>query len=95
MQIESAAMYGLSAAMNGKITIEKGAVAQNNFYDYLVLRNDKAPQIVVDLVHSSEAPTGAGELGTPGVAPAIGNAIFAATGKRIRELPFSDAIALA
>lgn len=95
MQIESAAFYGLSAALNGKITIAKGAAVQSNFDDYPVLRIDRAPQIVVDLVQSSEAPTGAGEIGTPAVAPAIGNAIFSATGKRIRELPLSDSIKLA
>jgi isoquinoline 1-oxidoreductase beta subunit len=95
MQIESGVMYGLSAAMNGKITIEKGAVKQNNFYDYFVLRNDRAPRVEVALMPSTETPTGAGEVGTPAVAPAIGNAIFAATGKRIRSLPFDDTIKLA
>ncbi|HEX3462710.1 MAG TPA: hypothetical protein VHS78_01485 [Candidatus Elarobacter sp.] len=65
-------------------------MAQNNFYDYTVLRMADAPAIEVHLVPSEEHPSGVGELCTPPIAPAVGNAIFALTGKRIRSLPFSD-----
>jgi isoquinoline 1-oxidoreductase beta subunit len=90
-QLQSAANYGLAAALTGKITIEKGRVAQNNFYDYTVLRHDQAPHIETVILPSTAHPTGVGELSTPPVAPAVANAWFAATGKRLRSLPFSDA----
>jgi isoquinoline 1-oxidoreductase subunit beta len=84
--------FGLSAALTGKITIDHGKVMQNNFYDYTVLRMPDAPAVDVQVVPSTEKPTGMGEICTPPIAPAIGNAIFALTGKRIRQLPFSDAV---
>jgi isoquinoline 1-oxidoreductase subunit beta len=90
-QLRSAAIYGLSAALSGKITIERGRVAQNNFNDYTVLRHPEAPAIETVLIPSTEKPSGVGELSTPPVAPAVANAWFAATGKRLRSLPFSDA----
>ena len=86
-QVQSAVNYGLTAALFGEINIAKGAVTQNNFYDYRVLRLGEAPHIEVAIVDSTEAPTGVGEPGTPPIAPAVANAIFAATGKRIRRLP--------
>lgn len=89
-QAQGATNFGLSAALTGKITIEHGQVQQNNFYDYTVLRMADAPRIEVHVVASSEKPTGIGEICTPPIAPAVGNAIFALTGKRIRQLPFSD-----
>ena len=92
-QAQGATNYGLSAALTGKITIAKGRVEQNNFYDYTVLHMADAPKIEVHVVASTEAPTGIGEICTPPIAPAIGNAIFALTGKRVRSLPFSDALA--
>jgi isoquinoline 1-oxidoreductase beta subunit len=92
-QAQSAANFGLSAALTGKITIKNGRVEQNNFYDYTVLHMADAPSIEVQVVPSTLPPTGIGEVCTPPIAPAVGNAIFVLTGKRVRELPFSDALA--
>ena len=92
-QIPSAMVYGLSAALTGKITFADGAPQQQNFNDYTVLHMADAPAFVVDIVRSTAASTGAGEIGTPCVAPALTNAIFALTGKRVRRLPLSDALA--
>jgi isoquinoline 1-oxidoreductase beta subunit len=92
-QAQGATNFGLSAALTGKITIKNGRVTQNNFYDYTVLRMADAPSIQVEIVHSTEPPTGIGEICTPPIAPAVGNALFVLTGKRIRSLPFSDAFA--
>jgi isoquinoline 1-oxidoreductase subunit beta len=92
-QLEGAVNYGIAMAMTAKITFTDGKVDQNNFYDYTVLRMPDAPKIETYVVKSSVKPTGIGELGTPPIAPAIGNAIFKATGKRVRSLPFSDALA--
>jgi isoquinoline 1-oxidoreductase beta subunit len=86
-QIESAIVYGLSAALYDQITILRGRVEQTNFNSYPVLRIDAMPVIETYIVPSNERPTGCGELGVPPVAPALCNAIFAATGKRIRRLP--------
>jgi isoquinoline 1-oxidoreductase beta subunit len=89
-QIEGAIIYGLTAALNGEITIEKGAVAQANFPDYEMIRLATCPQIEVYL-HESDAPVGgAGEPGVPPTAPAVANAIFAATGVRVRDLPIKN-----
>ncbi|MBD5633161.1 MAG: xanthine dehydrogenase family protein molybdopterin-binding subunit [Candidatus Eremiobacteraeota bacterium] len=92
MQVQGAVNYGLAMARTSKITIAKGRVEQNNFYDYTVLRNSDAPPTHVIVMPSTEKPTGIGELGTPPVAPAIANAVFRLNGKRIRSLPFSDAL---
>jgi isoquinoline 1-oxidoreductase beta subunit len=86
-QMESGIIFGLSAALHGEITIKDGRVEQTNFGDYRVLRINEAPKIDVALVTSPEAPGGVGEPGTSCVMPALANAIFAATGKRIRTLP--------
>jgi isoquinoline 1-oxidoreductase subunit beta len=86
-QVESAAVYALSAMMKDAITIERGRVKQANFNDYDMPRMSEVPKIEVHLVMSKEDPTGIGEPGLPVVAPAIGNAVFAATGKRLRRLP--------
>ena len=89
-QVESAVIFGLSAALYGEITIEHGAVEQQNFTDYEVVRLAETPEIEV-YIHESDAPLGgAGEPGIPPVAPAVVNAIFAATGVRIRELPVKN-----
>ncbi|MGA2761316.1 MAG: molybdopterin cofactor-binding domain-containing protein [Candidatus Cybelea sp.] len=88
-----ATYFGLSAALTGKITIGKGRVEQHTFYDYTVLRMADAPLVDVYAVESSEKPTGIGEVCTPPIAPAVANAVFALTGKRVRTLPFSDALA--
>jgi len=86
-QVESAVIYALTAATKPPITIAGGAVEQSNFHDAQVLRMNETPTIETYIVASEEDPTGIGEIGVPGVAPALGNAIFAATGKRLRELP--------
>jgi isoquinoline 1-oxidoreductase beta subunit len=87
-QIEGAIVYGLSAALYQKITIKDGKVEQGNFNDYPVLRMHEMPKVEVHIVQSTEKPGGIGEPGTPPIAPAVANAIFAATGKRLRSLPF-------
>jgi isoquinoline 1-oxidoreductase subunit beta len=89
-QIEGAIIFGLSAAMTGEITIEHGAVAQRNFPDYPVVRLADCPEIDVHIIESHAPLGGAGEPGTPPVAPAVTNAIFAATGVRIRDLPIAN-----
>jgi isoquinoline 1-oxidoreductase beta subunit len=88
-QIEGAIVFGLSAALYGEITIARGAVEQQNFPNYPVIRLADCPTISVDLIESDAPLGGGGEPGTPPVAPAITNAIFAATGIRIRELPIN------
>jgi isoquinoline 1-oxidoreductase beta subunit len=92
-QIPSAMIYGLSAALGGKITFADGGAVQKNFNDFTVLQMAESPEFVVDIVRSREKSTGAGEVGTPGVAPALANAIFALNGKRIRTLPLNDSLA--
>ena len=87
-QIEGAIVYGLSAALHGAITLEKGRVMQSNFNDYPPLRYSEMPQVDVHIVASSEPPTGIGEPGTPPIAPAVANAVFKLTGKRMRRMPF-------
>jgi isoquinoline 1-oxidoreductase beta subunit len=89
-QMESGIIFGLSAALHGEITIKEGRVEQTNFGDYRVLRINETPRIDVQLVKSLEAPGGIGEPGTSCVMPALTNAIFAATGKRIRRLPVKE-----
>src|SRR6266849_3774444 len=86
-QVESAAIYGLSAALHDAITISGGRVEQSNFNDYAMPRMSETPKMEVHVVMSKEEPTGIGEPGLPVVAPAMCNAIFAATGKRLRRLP--------
>ncbi len=86
-QLEGGIIYGLSAALKGEITLRDGRVEQSNFDNYEVLRLDEAPEVEVYFVPSTAPPTGVGEPGFPPVAPAVCNAIFAATGKRIRKLP--------
>jgi isoquinoline 1-oxidoreductase beta subunit len=87
-QAESAIIYGLSAALKNEITIKNGAVEQTNFDAYDPIRINEAPPIEVHLAHSSEDPGGMGEPALPPVAPAVANAIFAASGQRVRKLPF-------
>jgi len=89
-QMEGGIIFGASAALWGEITLENGRVEQNNFNDYRVLRINETPAIEVHLVKNGEAPGGIGEPGTIGIAPAMANAIFAVTGKRIRKLPIKD-----
>jgi isoquinoline 1-oxidoreductase beta subunit len=89
-QMQSGIIFGLSAALYGEVTIKDGRVEQTNFGDYRVLRINEAPQIDVQLVKSAEPPGGIGEPGTSCVMPALTNAIYAASGKRIRKLPVGE-----
>ncbi len=86
-QMESGIIFALSAVLHGEITIEGGRVQQSNFHDYPILRLDETPQIEVYLVASEQAPKGIGEMGVPPVAPAVMNAIYDATGRRLRRIP--------
>jgi isoquinoline 1-oxidoreductase beta subunit len=93
-QIEGGIVFGLTAALYGDITIEKGRVQQSNFHDYRMLRIDQMPKINVHLIKSGEAPGGIGECGVIGGPPALRNAIYAATGVALRRMPIDrDAIA--
>ena len=87
-QIESAVIWATTAALHGEITVKDGRVVQSNFHDYPVLRMADSPMVEVHLVRNTETPTGVGEPAVPPLAAAIGNAIFAATGQRLRRLPF-------
>lgn len=86
-QIEGSIVFALSAALYGAITVEKGRVVQSNFNDYPLLRVTEMPKVEIHLVKSAEAPSGAGEPALPPTTPAVCNALFALTGKRIRKLP--------
>jgi isoquinoline 1-oxidoreductase beta subunit len=86
-QIQSASMFGITAALYGKITLKNGRVEQTNFDSYQMLRIDEAPSVEVHIVQNLEAPGGMGEAGTSVIVPAVANAIFAATGKRLRQMP--------
>jgi isoquinoline 1-oxidoreductase beta subunit len=92
-QIQSGIIYGITAALNGEITLKNGRVEQTNFDTYQMLRMNEAPKIEVYIVQSAEPPGGMGETGTSAIVPAISNAIFAATSKRLRKMPV-DASAL-
>ena len=91
-QVEGSIAYGLSAALGEEITVERGAVQQSNFSDYPVLRMSQMPVVEVHFIQGGEAPLGLGEPALPPIAPAVCNAIFAATGKRIRRLPIRAAL---
>jgi isoquinoline 1-oxidoreductase beta subunit len=86
-QIQSGIVYGMTAALYGKITVEKGRVVQANFPDYDMVRLAQMPVIEVHVIASTAYPGGVGEPGTPPIASAVANAVFAATGKRVRSLP--------
>ena len=88
-QIQSSIAFGLSAALGAEITLEKGRIQQTNFHDYPVLRMNDMPRVDVTLVQSTEKPGGIGEPATALIVPAVANALFAATGKRVRKLPLS------
>jgi isoquinoline 1-oxidoreductase subunit beta len=90
-QIQSGIVFGATAALYGEITLKDGRVEQTNFDSYQMLRMDEAPAIDVHIVKSSEPPGGMGETGTSAIVPAIANAIFAATGKRLRKMPVDSA----
>lgn len=86
-QMESGVIFGLSAALYGEITIKNGKVVQQNFHDYPVLRMNQAPHVETVIIKSAEPPEGVGEPGVPPIAPAVANAVFRLTGKRLRSLP--------
>jgi len=86
-QIQSAVIFGITAALHGQITLKGGRVEQSNFHDYQMLRMNETPAIEVYIVNSTEPPGGMGEAGTSAIVPAVANAIYAATGKRVRQLP--------
>ncbi len=85
--MESGIAYGLGAALHGELNIKEGRVQESNFHDYRILRLNEMPKVEVHIVPSQEKSGGAGEPGTPPIAPAVANAVFALTGKRLRELP--------
>lgn len=89
-QMEGAAVFGISIALYGKITAKNGAIEQHNFFDYQLARMKDTPKMEISIIDNDEEPTGVGEPGVPPIAPAICNAIYAASGKRIRTLPLSD-----
>jgi isoquinoline 1-oxidoreductase beta subunit len=90
-QVQSAIVFGITAALYGKITLKDGRVEQSNFDTYQMLRINEAPAIDVYIVQSSDPPGGLGEAGTSAIVPAVANAIFAATGKRLRKMPTDTA----
>ena len=90
-QIQSGIIFGATAALYGKITLKDGRIEQTNFDSYQMLRMNDAPAIEVHIVRSAEPPGGMGETGTSAIVPAIANAIFAATGKRLRKMPIDVA----
>jgi isoquinoline 1-oxidoreductase beta subunit len=85
--MEGAIAFGLSAALKGEITVEGGRVVQANFKDYPILTLAEMPQVEVHIIARRDEPGGVGEPGVPPIAPAVANAVFAATGRRIRRLP--------
>ncbi len=86
-QMEGGVMFGLTAALHGNLELENGAIKESNFHDYPILRMNEAPEVEVIIVDSGTAPTGVGEPGLPPIAPAVANAVFAASGQRLRSLP--------
>jgi len=86
-QIQSGVIFGVTAALYGEISLKSGRVEQSNFDNYQMLRINEAPAIEVHVIKSSEPPGGMGEAGTSGIVPAVANAVFAATGKRLRKMP--------
>jgi isoquinoline 1-oxidoreductase beta subunit len=89
-QIESAVMYGLSAALGERITFKDGVVLQSNFHDYPVLRMSEAPRVTTAVMATRNYPGGLGEVGLPPLAPAVANAVAVLSGKRLRSLPFDQ-----
>ena len=89
-QMQSGIIYGLTAALYGEISLEDGAVAQSNFHDYEMLRMDQSPKIDTIILESDARLGGGGEPGTPPIAPALANAVFNATGERVRKLPIRE-----
>jgi isoquinoline 1-oxidoreductase beta subunit len=91
-QIEGAVVFALTAALNGRIDIRQGQVQQGNFADYPLLPLSNSPSVEVILLPSANPPSGVGEIGVPPLAPALANALYALTGKRLRNLPLREAL---
>ncbi len=92
-QVEGGILYGLSAALFGQVPVVEGVPTATNFHDYPVVRMNEAPKVETFFVDSEEKPTGLGEPGVPPIAPAVANAVFKLTKKRVRGLPFKGALA--
>jgi isoquinoline 1-oxidoreductase subunit beta len=88
-QMESGIVFGLTAALHGEITLDKGQVQQGNFHQQMLLRGSECPVIETEIISSTEPPEGVGEPGTPPIAPAVANALFVLTGQRLRSLPLT------
>jgi len=86
-QMQSGIAFGLGAALHSELTLKDGKIEQSNFHNYLVLRANEMPKVEVHIVPSTDRMGGVGEPGTPPIAPAVANAVFAATGQRLRKLP--------
>jgi isoquinoline 1-oxidoreductase beta subunit len=86
-QIEGGIAFGLTATLKAEATLKDGRIQQSNFHDYPILQMNEMPLVEVYLVNSNNSPSGMGEMGVPPIAPAVANAVFAATGKRIRHIP--------
>ena len=86
-QMEGGVVYGLTAALYGGLNLERGAIKESNFHDYPMLRMNESPEIEVVIIDSGTKPTGVGEPGLPPIAPAVANAVYKATGQRLRSLP--------
>jgi isoquinoline 1-oxidoreductase beta subunit len=86
-QMEGGIVFGLTAALKAEATLENGRIQQSNFNNYPLLQMDEMPLVEVYIVNSDEKPTGIGEMGVPPIAPAVANAVYAATGKRVRHIP--------
>jgi isoquinoline 1-oxidoreductase beta subunit len=86
-QVEGGIAFGLTAALKAEATLKDGRIQQSNFHDYPILQMDEMPLVEVHLLESDQRPTGMGEMGVPPIAPAVANAVFAATGKRVRHIP--------
>lgn len=90
-QMEGGIVFGLTAALKAEVTLKNGRIQQSNFHDYPILRMDEMPQVDVYIIESQEKATGIGEMGVPPIAPAVANAVFAATGVRVRHIPIRPA----
>jgi isoquinoline 1-oxidoreductase beta subunit len=86
-QVEGGIAFGLTAALKAEATLKDGRIQQSNFHDYPILQMNEMPLVEVYLVNNNNSPSGMGEMGVPPIAPAVANAVFAATGKRIRHIP--------
>jgi isoquinoline 1-oxidoreductase subunit beta len=91
-QVQSGVVFGITAALHGEITLKNGRVEQSNFDTYEMLRIDEAPTIEVHIVQNLEPPGGMGECGTSLIVPTVANAVFGATGKRLRKMPVDPAV---